>query len=341
VEPRKPDAQEMLASSSGAWRAVSMVQVLHDHFPRARWYFFVDDDTYIYTPTLLTRVLGTRDAASSHYVGWAYNVGPTLHGLLPGEWRPRVAIGGAGFGISAGLMASLAPQVPRCRTSYSWDWPGDFRIAQCIADLGYEVEDDPHLNAEGPDLALPPKMLVDGAFPPVSFHHLNQRQMYRLFKAEVVHSDDGRRIADFSRFALAELSLHEPGLGLDFKVRFGFDVTVSTANSLGAPNSNKTTSNASSVGAATVHVDELQSFRASPGGHAFQQEFRGGSCHADHSQPLSVRIDLRCNNPCSGPHRLLSACGVQATGKCGFSLVLSTELCPSFEPVTHDASTAF
>jgi len=77
IDKSPPQKSEMLLHD-GALRTLSMVEGLHARHPRAKWYFFVDDDTYVYVSTLVRDVLANRDPADVHYVGFPIPMGPRL-----------------------------------------------------------------------------------------------------------------------------------------------------------------------------------------------------------------------------------------------------------------------
>lgn len=318
VEKPPMGPKEMLEPGHGARRALGALEALHRRFPEAKWYFFVDDDTFVYVPTLLTEVLGRRSPDSPHYVGWAYRAGRALHGWAPGQYRPQIAIGGAGFAISAKLMAELVPQVPACRSRYTWDWPGDLRIAQCVSDLGYGVEDEARLHPEAPRYEATWRDLWTNGEPPVSFHHLAPQEVMQLYEAEVVRRYDKLGTLDFASLALAEVSHEEPSLGLTFHARWGLEVNVS--GRAGAP----------------MSADVMQSFQAAApaSGHDFEQAYMGAACPRHPGSRVKVRLDLRCGDCPSGSATRqrdgpLAACGAEALGACSYRLLLATQRCPA------------
>lgn len=327
----RPNANEAMTDSSR--RALPLVKRLYERFPHAKWYFFVDDDTYVYVSTLLARVLGPRDPAKPHYVGWGLMAGPGL--FFSGEWRPRVAIGGAGFGISAALMRQLAPRVPDCEAAYSGSRPGDLRVAECISDLGIDVEDDLHLYPETPSTELTFYKGHLKASPPASFHHLTPEEMYRLYSGQFawVEATGDAPAVDFAEFALKELLYRDSTFGLDFVIRFGLEVNVSVLNGSETPL------------VESLRVAKVCDFRAAPPGqrHLFEQEYFGGSCPTAPGRNASVVLALRCGGSgCARftagaePSRLV-VCGAEAVGLCGFRLQVAIDRCTgSTHPLAHD-----
>jgi len=314
VDGRHPGPKELMAAD-GAPRALMMVEALRTSFPHAKWYFFADDDTFVYVPTLLQEVFSKRNYTDGHYIGWAYQPG-SFQGFQHGEWIPRVAIGGAGFAISHGLMEKLAPEVPRCSNAYTWDWPGDLRIAQCIADVGCEVEDDPHFHPENPHLELQFGRNWQ-ATRPVSFHHLSPDDMYQLSAGQHVLSKTHMLEANFADLALAGISFRDVAANLTVSLLFGLEVNISASHSTAPLNAGKLLSFVSAV----------------PGsGHDFEQEYQG--------RRISVHLDLVCGNCPAGASSVqtmaastqLVACSLHSAGTRTFRILLAARQCPQFLP---------
>lgn len=329
-----PQQQHELMNHTGAARTLSMVKSLYLRFPTAKWFFFVDDDTYVFVPTLLHNVLGSRDPSLPHYIGFEFPTGPNLKGLLRGEWQPHLAHGGAGVGISAALMTHLVPHIPQCEKAYTWDWPGDFRLAKCIDDLGYNVESDLRLYPERVETELEYYNGTLHELPPASFHHLTPKDMQQLYAGSVAFSRDGRQRADFSKYFMRDLiSPRDSVSNLSFKLRFGLDLHVA---------SNSDPQKLAKAG-------QLLHFHVSDSLHPaeFLQEYNG-SCPWNNVRPLTVVLRLQC----SGDHRSEEEGSIDRTMSlasklddvptiehvlrkdvCSFEL-LATGICPAWEANT-------
>jgi len=53
--------------------------------------------------------------------------------------------GGAGIALSRAAVQKVLPLLAGCEAEYTWDWPGDVRVAQCLLDAGIEVRINPHI----------------------------------------------------------------------------------------------------------------------------------------------------------------------------------------------------
>lgn len=317
---------EMLLNNSGPRRALPAVKGLYKHYPHVKWYFFTDDDTYVYVSNLLREVLEERNSSDPHYVGWGYHTHYT-YGVPPGMYTPRTAIGGAGFAISHGLMVKLAPRIPHCRRAYTWNWQGDSRIAQCVDDLGYGVEEGKGLYPENVETEL---RFYDGhlkGLPPVSFHHVSVDDFPQLHLAQMVYSSDGTWQADFAPFFLEEVAHLEKSINCTFQVMFGRQVNVSGG---GLPSA--------------LRANALAAFEAgAPGSaHAFRQQYRGERCPDMSGRPLEVLVDIRCGS-CDAkavPQKAvqgqaspgIAVCHGEMLHSCSFRVELALR-CPTWEAV--------
>jgi len=327
VVVEKPEAErnEMLIHHTGARRALSVVEGLHKRFPHAKWYFIADDDTYVYVSNLLREVLGKYNSEDPHYIGWAYPA-TYMAGFFEGQYRPNVAIGGAGFVLSHSVVLQLLPNIPRCRRSYTWDWQGDFRIAMCVFDLGHMVKDDLHFYADSDDqVLLWGNGRIEGLLPPVSWHmHDDCTSAFpKMYMAQMVLSRDGVFRADFAPYAYFSGRFHNVFLNRTFHIVFGKRLSILLGNS--------TISNA-----IEMEAGQLLSFEeAQPGMiHSFQQHYQGGPCHESLGDFVDAEVKIHCGS-CGGkpaPPTGFSVCRAHKHGPCNSELHLTLQ-CPVWEPI--------
>ena len=100
----EPPAGEQLIGG-GAWKNFPALMDLHRRFPRHKWVFFNDDDTYVFVRNLL-HALGQYDPNRDYYVGLYWTP------RIDMEWREvhiAYASGGAGYALSRALLRRLAP----------------------------------------------------------------------------------------------------------------------------------------------------------------------------------------------------------------------------------------
>lgn len=143
--PLTPPRGEQLVGG-GAWKNFPALIDLAKRFPRQQWIFFNDDDTYIFIPNLLRSLL-KYDHGQDFYLGLYWTP------RIDMEWKEvklAYASGGAGYVISRGLMAKLAPTLPGCHGNYT-RWAGDVRVGKCIMDLNVRVTPAVGYHHEGHD----------------------------------------------------------------------------------------------------------------------------------------------------------------------------------------------
>ena len=140
-----PPAGEELVGG-GAWKNFPALIDLHHRFPRKKWVFFNDDDTYVFVSNLLL-ALGRHDPAHDFYVGLYWTPRVDM------EWREvqlAYASGGAGYALSRALLQRLAPTMASCHANYT-RWAGDLRVGKCVADIGVHITPAAGFHHEGHD----------------------------------------------------------------------------------------------------------------------------------------------------------------------------------------------
>jgi hypothetical protein len=123
-----------------------------------------DDDSYAFTPTMLA-TLAKYNPDQPHYLGYAFIAAPHLEGVIPGKRQPLFANGGAGICVSRGALVAALPVLAKCELEYTWNWPGDVRVAQCLVDAGIKVEWVRTFHAEAPGVIVHKKRPPPGSVP--------------------------------------------------------------------------------------------------------------------------------------------------------------------------------
>ena len=173
----KPSEFERIFSG-GNWRAVPILRALAEHFfsapaqarfaarhePLPKWIYMADDDSYAFTPTMLA-TLAKYNPDQPHYLGYAFIAAPHLEGVIPGKRQPLFANGGAGICVSRGALVAALPVLAKCELEYTWNWPGDVRVAQCLVDAGIKVEWVRTFHAEAPGVIVHKKRPPPGSVP--------------------------------------------------------------------------------------------------------------------------------------------------------------------------------
>ena len=150
---KPPPGEELVGG--GAWKNFPALVDLHLRYPRKKWIFFNDDDTYVFVDNLLT-VLGGHDPDRDFYLGLYWTPRVDM------EWKEvqiAYASGGAGYGISRGLLNKLSRRMDACHRNFT-RWAGDIRVGKCIADLGVRITPEVGFPASGSG-PLPRQIVID------------------------------------------------------------------------------------------------------------------------------------------------------------------------------------
>ncbi|KAJ3364172.1 hypothetical protein GGF32_002552 [Allomyces javanicus] len=179
------------------------LMAMHEAYPDAPWYIFVDDDSYLVMENLhfhLTKL----DPQTPYYFGQAFLAGPCPGGI---SYKDHIvfAHGGAGIVLSNAGMKVLAKHADQCMVSYKTCWAGDVRVGHCMRDAGLPYKDvtegnvfhnvAPHWTSYEFPMHEPCKR-------PVSWHHLTPyssmllQTVYRNAHARARSADRAQAIAD-------------------------------------------------------------------------------------------------------------------------------------------------
>ena len=179
-----PDAKD---GSTPGWRLdkykfLPMLAHAHKTFPGKKWYIYIEDDTYLFLPSLLSW-LSTRP----------YNSTPSYFGAYSGEGNETFAQGGSGLVFSQSLMKTVfGAEKPADLEEY-----GNYTSKACCGDivLGKVLRDyDIYVNegGYGPVSFTPEPPWKTGfrdhiwCSPVFSFHHLHQKDIAQLAAVEGV-----------------------------------------------------------------------------------------------------------------------------------------------------------
>jgi hypothetical protein len=220
----------------GAWKNLPALVDLHLRYPRKKWIFFNDDDTYVFVDNLLT-VLGGHDPDRDFYLGLYWTPRVDM------EWKEvqiAYASGGAGYALSRSMMQRLGPVMGECHTKYT-RWAGDIRVGKCVHDLGVRITPGIGFHHEAHDMYAWDSS--GGGFPyghlskrasaatlaPATFHHLTVDQMNLYARMQIAErrGPNGELYRwDFGRFFLKEYIGFSPALNHRFRLLFGISVEV-------------------------------------------------------------------------------------------------------------------
>ena len=157
-------------------------------YPQAKWYFMIDDDTYVSARNLAAFVAKTPDTANGIYSG---NImGCACCGAGQNERYRQVlfAHGGSGILLSHTACARMVAMLDACIYRFSYCWAGDIQVAVCL--LGLEppirVQQLPGSHSEPPGITLSGSR---GRWceAPTTFHHLSASHYLLLSALEDAH----------------------------------------------------------------------------------------------------------------------------------------------------------
>jgi hypothetical protein len=114
------------------WKFLPLVDKALRIRPSAKWYVFVEADTYLVWENLLTW-LSTFDASEPHYIGSQMQIGEVIFGH-----------GGSGFAISSPAMQMVAERRAAHLEEYdeftAGHWAGDCVLGKALNDVGVHVK---------------------------------------------------------------------------------------------------------------------------------------------------------------------------------------------------------
>lgn len=147
--------------------------------PHAKWFFLIDDDTYVSAHNLL-RVLALLNHADVFYGGATmFFSGCGVRILGSG---PRFCHGGSGILLSNSALLQLVEVADACIVKFSTCWAGDVALALCLRDLGILPTSLRSFHANDPAItAADPKLRCQV---PATFHHVSSALHERLFAFE-------------------------------------------------------------------------------------------------------------------------------------------------------------
>ncbi|EHA23543.1 hypothetical protein CBS147343_1046 [Aspergillus niger] len=162
------------------WKFLPMVQQALTYKNNAKWYVFMEADTYFSWPTLL-EWLSHFDPKEPHYIGTETQIADVIF-----------AHGGSGFVVSNPAM-QLASNEYATRTvelnEYTdWHWAGDCVLGKVLADAGVPLRYSwpilQNSNVGELDEFAKGFYRKPWCFPAVAFHHLTSHEIRDLYEFE-------------------------------------------------------------------------------------------------------------------------------------------------------------
>lgn len=173
-------------------------------FPDAKWYFMLDDDTFVSARNLATYVLALTDTATGVYQGnlMGFN-GCGLNSAHPPVHTPLFGHGGSGILLSHTAVKRMLEVVDACIVRWVDCWAGDVSVSLCLLTLDppLKVAACPGLHSEPP---RPTFSKIGGQWctmNPITFHHLPTQEHVQLLEFEQLQWDT---VGKFQLSAVAE-----------------------------------------------------------------------------------------------------------------------------------------
>jgi hypothetical protein len=152
---------------------------LYNHFPDAKWFILIDDDTYLFMENV-HEYLSQFDHTMPYYLGNP-NMFVGCDGVSEFGQGPLFAHGGSGIILSRGALEKMKPVASQCIQKYKDCFAGDVRLALCLRDVGVFVESTDRNHLEPPN---DHHHFGSPCEKPLTFHHLTVSQIQKLYQAQ-------------------------------------------------------------------------------------------------------------------------------------------------------------
>lgn len=153
-------------------------------FPQAKWFFMIDDDTYV-SARNLARFVTARNSSAGVYAGNVMGCNCCEAGKSARYSPVRFAHGGSGILLSNTALARMTDVIDACIFRFSGCWAGDIQVSLCL--LGLE----PQIKMQGlvgvhsqPPTATLSKTHGRWCENPITFHRMLPEQILHLSAVE-------------------------------------------------------------------------------------------------------------------------------------------------------------
>ncbi|KAK8095003.1 hypothetical protein PG997_001688 [Apiospora hydei] len=162
------------------WKFLPMVDRALRHRPGAKWFVFVEGDTYLVWQNLL-EWLAKFDPGQPHYLGKHMYIGHVLFGH-----------GGSGFALSNPAVRKVSQRWGEAQAEIeaytAQEWAGDMVLGKVAKDVGIDMFwAFPHLQGDSPstmDWNVSKLGREPWCYAPATFHHLNGGEYEALWAFE-------------------------------------------------------------------------------------------------------------------------------------------------------------
>ncbi|KAI0909269.1 glycosyltransferase family 31 protein [Ustulina deusta] len=162
------------------WKFLPMVSRALEHRPNAKWFVFIEPDTYLLWQNML-KYLSQFDASKPYYLGKYMYIGKVLF-----------AHGGSGFMISNPAMQMVSKHWTENQDWFddytAKEWAGDMILGKAMENIGI------HLASASPHIQINSLNTVDWTinkqdkppwcYGPLTFHHMTEHEVRVLWQFE-------------------------------------------------------------------------------------------------------------------------------------------------------------
>jgi hypothetical protein len=262
--------------------------------PRARWFLFCDDDTYLYAQAILRMLSGYNSSAfavvSHFWCSWDV----ITQYMLPTRDCHPFAQGGSGVFFSRAIMDRIGPELLNCSQKYNdAEHAASMRVSVCVERIfGYEEWTKDRIIQHwktGLHPGMPSTAIATGCNweAPGGFHQVSPNEMLVLKGGHLVDVEDG--FFDFNFYSMKSVPI-EITYRRYWQMHFGFSID--------------------NFGTHSQRIHALGGFRMVQGG-TFVQQFEGNvtivvvcnqtrgeeHIHVDEVVPgpnVTVYLELKC-----------------------------------------------
>jgi len=162
------------------WKFLPMIDQALEEKPDAKWYFFMEADTYLNWNNLL-EFLSNFDDSKSYYIGKHLFINEV-----------EFAYGGAGFALSAPAARKVSAQRSPRNSEYEdftkTHWVGDCALGKVLEDVNIPLHRAfPHFQGDSPATLDPATSKIDRdlwCYPAVTYHHVSPTEIQELWSFE-------------------------------------------------------------------------------------------------------------------------------------------------------------
>ncbi|KAF2260230.1 hypothetical protein CC78DRAFT_29549 [Lojkania enalia] len=193
------------------WKFLPMIDQAYQHMPNAKWFVFIESDTYLGWNNLL-EYLSNFDPNKPYYIGKHLYINDIEFGY-----------GGAGFILSNPAMRRVSEQRSVRIKDYedftATHWVGDCALGKVLEDVKIPLHRAfPHLQGDSPATMDPATNKIDRdawCYPAITYHHMSPAEISTLWSFEqewFTRHDVLLRHRDiFVEYVRPQLRAHSPG----------------------------------------------------------------------------------------------------------------------------------